>query len=33
VLTAAGFLRLGHRIPDPLVQTKPQSLQAAAEPT
>jgi MFS family permease len=32
-LTAAGFVRLGHRIPDPLVQTKPQPLQAAAEPT
>ncbi len=32
-LTAAGFLRLGHRIPDPLLQTKSQPLQAAAEPT
>jgi MFS family permease len=32
-LTAAGFLRLGHRIPDPLLQTKSQPLQAAPEPT
>jgi MFS family permease len=32
-LTAAGLLRLGHRIPDPLLQTKSQPLQAAPEPT
>jgi MFS family permease len=32
-LTAAGFLRLGHRIPDPLLQTKSQPLQTAPEPT
>jgi MFS family permease len=32
-LTAAGFLRLGHRIPDPLVQTKSQLLQATPEAT
>jgi hypothetical protein len=32
-LTAAGFLRLGHRLPDPLLQTKSQPLHAAAEPT
>src|SRR3954463_15673906 len=32
-LTAAGFLRLGHRVPDPLLQTKSQPLQAAPEPT
>ena len=32
-VTGAGFLRLGHRIPDPLLQTKSQSLAAAAEPT
>jgi MFS family permease len=32
-LTGAGFLRLGHRIPDPLAQTKSQPLEAAAEPT
>ena len=32
-LTAAGFLRLRHRIPDPLLQTKSQPLQAAPEPT
>ena len=32
-LTGAGFLRLGHRIPDPLLQTKSQPLEAAAEPT
>jgi MFS family permease len=32
-LTAAAFLRLGHRIPDPLLQTKSQPLQAAPEPT
>ncbi len=32
-LTAAGFLRLGHRIPDPLVRPKPQPLQAAPEST
>jgi MFS family permease len=32
-LTGAGFLRLGHRIPEPLLQTKSTPLQAAAEPT
>jgi MFS family permease len=32
-LTGAGFLRLGHRIPDPLLQTKSRPLEAAAEPT
>jgi MFS family permease len=32
-VTGAGFLRLGHRIPDPLLQTKSQPLAAAAEPT
>jgi MFS family permease len=32
-LTGAGFLRLGHRIPDPLLQTKSHPLAAAAEPT
>jgi MFS family permease len=32
-LTGAGFLRLGHRIPDPLVQTNSQPLEAAAEAT
>jgi MFS family permease len=32
-LTGAGFLRLGHRIPDPLLQTKSQPLEVAAEPT
>jgi MFS family permease len=32
-LTGAAFLRLGHRIPDPLLQTKSQPLAAAAEPT
>ena len=32
-LTGAGFLRLGHRIPDPLLQTRSQPLAAAAEPT
>jgi MFS family permease len=32
-LTGAGFLALGHRIPDPLLQTKSQPLEAAAEPT
>jgi MFS family permease len=32
-LTGAGFLRLGDRIPDPLLQTKSQPLEAAAEPT
>jgi MFS family permease len=32
-LTAAGFLRLGHRIPDPLMQPRSQPLQAAPEPT
>jgi MFS family permease len=32
-VTGAGFLRLGHRIPDPLLPTKSQPLAAAAEPT
>jgi MFS family permease len=32
-LTAAGFLRLGRRIPDPLLPTKSEPLQAAPEPT
>jgi MFS family permease len=32
-LTGAGFLRLGHRIPDPLLQTKPQPMEAVVEPT
>jgi MFS family permease len=32
-LTGVGFLRLGHRIPDPLLQTKSQPLEAAPEPT
>jgi MFS family permease len=32
-LTAAGFLRLGHRVPEPLMQTKSQPLQASPEPT
>src|SRR6184192_4098366 len=32
-LTGAGFVRLGHRIPDPLLQTKSQLPEAAAEPT
>jgi MFS family permease len=32
-VTGAGFLRLGHRIPDPLPQTKSQPPAAAAEPT
>jgi MFS family permease len=32
-VTGAGFLRLGHRIPDPLLPTKSQPLEAAAEPT
>jgi MFS family permease len=32
-LTGAGFLRLGVRIPDPLVQTKSPLLNAAPEPT
>jgi hypothetical protein len=32
-LSAAGFLRLGQRIPDPLLQTKAQPLQAAPERT
>jgi hypothetical protein len=32
-LTAAGFLGLGHRLPDPLLQTKSQPLEVAAEPT
>ena len=33
VLTGAGFLRLGNRIPDPLLPTKSPPLQAASEPT
>ena len=32
-LTGVGFLRLGHRIPDPLLQTKSQPMEAAVEPT
>jgi MFS family permease len=32
-LTAAGFLRLGHRIPDPLLRAKSEPLEAAPEPT
>jgi MFS family permease len=32
-LTGAGFLGLGHRLPDPLLQTKSQPLEVAAEPT
>jgi MFS family permease len=32
-LTGAGFLRLGNRIPDPLIPTKPPPLQAASEAT
>jgi MFS family permease len=32
-LIAAGFLRLGHRVPDPLLQTTSQPLHAAPEPT
>ncbi|HXD70785.1 MAG TPA: MFS transporter [Gaiellales bacterium] len=32
-LTGAGFLRLGQRIPEPLLQTKSQPLEAVAEPT
>jgi MFS family permease len=32
-LTGAGFLRLGHRVPDPLVQTTSQPLESATEPT
>jgi MFS family permease len=32
-LTGAGFLRLGNRIPDPLMPTKPPPLQPAAEAT
>jgi MFS family permease len=32
-LTGLGFLRLGHRIPDPLLQTKSEPLEAAPEPT
>jgi MFS family permease len=32
-LTGAGFLGLGHRLPDPLLQTKSQPLAAVAEPT
>ena len=31
LLTGAGFLRLGHRIPDPLSETRPQPLEAAVE--
>src|SRR6185437_951193 len=32
-VTGAGFLRLGQRIPEPLLQTKSQPLEAVAEPT
>jgi MFS family permease len=32
-VTGAGCLGLGHRVPDPLLQTKSQPLAAAAEPT
>jgi hypothetical protein len=32
-LTGAGFLRLGNRIPDPLLPTNPPPLQAASEAT
>ena len=32
-LTGAGFLRLGNRIPDPLLATKSPPLQAASEAT
>jgi MFS family permease len=32
-LTGAGFLGLGHRLPDPLSQPQPKPLEAAAEPT
>ena len=32
VVTGAGFLRLGHRIPDPLLHTRSQPLAAATEP-
>jgi MFS family permease len=32
-LTGAGFLRLGNRIPDPLLPTTSPPLQAASEPT
>jgi MFS family permease len=32
-MTAAGFLRLGHRLPDPPVQAKSQPVQAAPAPT
>jgi MFS family permease len=32
-LTGAGFLRLGNRIPDPLLRTKSPPLQAASEAT
>jgi MFS family permease len=32
-LTGAGFLRLGNRIPDPLLPTKSPPLQAASEAT
>jgi MFS family permease len=32
-LTGVGFLRLGNRIPDPLVPAKPGPLQAASETT
>jgi MFS family permease len=32
-LTGAGFLGLGHRLPDPVLQTRSQPLEVAAEPT
>jgi hypothetical protein len=32
-LTGVGFLRLGNRIPDPLVPTNPPPLEAASEAT
>jgi MFS family permease len=32
-LTGAGFVRLGRRVPDPLLQTTPQPLEAAPKPT
>jgi hypothetical protein len=32
-LTGVGFLRLGHRIPDPLVPTESPPLQSASEAT
>jgi hypothetical protein len=32
-LTGVGFLRLGNRIPDPLLQTQSAPLQAASEVT